>query len=45
MPPRLRVEPTDDWLPALRLPPYAPRRPRSPAVVQPPLFPLDEVGT
>jgi hypothetical protein len=35
----------DHWLPVLRLPAYAPRRPRPPGAVQPPLFPLDEVGT
>jgi len=34
----------DDWRPVLRLPAYAPRRPRPPVVEQPPLFPLDEVG-
>ena len=32
----------DDWLPVLRLPAYAPRRPRPTGAVQPPLFPLDE---
>jgi hypothetical protein len=31
----------DDWLPVVRLPEYAPRRPRPPAVEQPTLFPLD----
>jgi transposase len=30
-----------DWLPVLRLPAYAPRRPRAVVAVQPPLFPLD----
>ncbi len=35
----------DDWLPVLRLPACAPRRPRPIGVVQPPLFPLDGVGT
>lgn len=35
----------DDWLPVLRLPAYAPRRPRPVRAVQPSLFPLDEVGT
>lgn len=34
----------DDWLPVLRLPASAPRRPRPPGVVQAPLFPLEEVG-
>lgn len=33
-----------DWLPVLRLPAYAPRRPQPPATDQPPLFALDEVG-
>ncbi len=35
----------DDWLPVLRLPAYAQRRPRPPGAVQPPLFPLEEVDT
>jgi hypothetical protein len=35
----------DDWLPVLRLPAYAPRRPRPAGAVQPALFPLDDVGT
>ena len=35
----------DDWLPVLRLPAYAPRRPRPSGAVQPPHFSLDEVGT
>ena len=44
MPPRPRVEPTDDWLPVLRLPAYAPRRPRPTGAVQPPLFPVIAAG-
>lgn len=32
----------DDWLPVLRLPPYAPRRSPVAAVVQPPLFALEQ---
>jgi hypothetical protein len=35
----------DGWLPVLRLPAYAPRQPRPPGAVQPPLCPLDNVGT
>lgn len=35
----------DDWLPVLRLPAYAPRRPKPTGAVQPPLFTLDAVGT
>lgn len=34
----------DDWLPVLRLPAYAPRRPRPTGAMQPPLFALEEVG-
>jgi hypothetical protein len=34
----------DDWLPVLRLSAYAPRRSPVAAVVQPPLFPLEEIG-
>jgi hypothetical protein len=34
----------DDWLPVLRLPAYAPRRSPMAAVVQPPLFHMEEVG-
>ncbi len=34
----------DDWLPVLRLPAYAPRRPRPPVVEQPTLFPLDDIS-
>jgi len=41
----LWVRGEDDWLPVLRLPAYAPRRPRPVGAVQPSLFPLDEVGT
>ncbi len=33
----------DEWLPVLRLPAYAPRRPRSTDAVQQSLFPLEEV--
>ena len=33
-----------DWLPVLRLPAYAPRKPRVTGPVQPPLFLVDEVG-
>ena len=35
----------DDWLPVVRLPASALRRPRPTGAAQPPLFPLDEVGT
>jgi hypothetical protein len=35
----------DGWLPVLRLPAFAPRRPRSTGAVRPPLFALEEVGT
>jgi len=35
----------DDWLPVLRLPAYAPRRPQPVDVLQPPRFPLQEVGS
>jgi hypothetical protein len=35
----------DGWLPVLRLPAYAPRRPRPVGAVQPPLFAWEEVGT
>ena len=34
----------DDWLPVLRLPASAPRRPRPIGAGQPPLFALEEVG-
>jgi putative transposase len=34
----------DEWLPVLRLPAYAPRRSPMAAVVQPPLFHMEEVG-
>jgi hypothetical protein len=34
----------DEWLPVLRLPAYAARRPRPGGVAQPPLFLLDAVG-
>jgi len=35
----------DEWLPVLRLPAYAPRRPRTTSAVQPPLFALEVAGT
>jgi hypothetical protein len=35
----------DDWLWVLRLPAYAPRRPRPTGVAQPPLFRLEKIGT
>jgi hypothetical protein len=35
----------DEWLPVLRLPAYAPRRPRATEAVQSPLFFLEEIGT
>lgn len=41
----LRIRGEDDWLPALRLPAHAPRRVRPSRAVQPPLFPLEEIGT
>jgi transposase InsO family protein len=34
----------DEWLPVLRLPAYAPRKPPATGAAQPPLFPLDEVS-
>jgi len=34
----------EEWLLVLRLPADAPRQPRSPGTVQPPLFQLEEVG-
>jgi hypothetical protein len=34
----------DEWLPALRLPAYAPRQPRPTGATQPPLFSVEEVG-
>jgi hypothetical protein len=34
----------DEWLPVLRLPAYAPRRPRATAAVQPTFFALEEAG-
>jgi hypothetical protein len=35
----------EEWLPVLRLPAYAPRRPRATEAVQSPLFFLEEIGT
>jgi hypothetical protein len=34
----------DEWLPVLRMPNYAPRRPQPIGAVPPPLFPLEEIG-
>ena len=41
----LWTEGDDDWLPVLRLPPYAPRRPKPIGAAQLPLFTLEDVAT
>lgn len=42
--PRFGVGGDDEWLPVLRLLPYAPRQPPPTSVVQPPLFALEAAG-